>query len=141
MAERSDEEEERGFVVIDRRGRSDEQEHGPDAPEPEAREPDAAAPGAREARPAGASAEASGPAKVDFSMLVLSLSHSAFFHLGLVEDPVTQQSGPVDKALARTDIDMLEILQEKTQGNLTSEEEKLLQSLLYDLRLRFVQAG
>ncbi len=130
MTEGRDEKEDRGFVVIDRRGRSDEEEQAEEAREN-------AAPADPEARPAPPGE--SGAPKVDFSMLILSVSHSAFFHLGLVEDPATQQTAPVDKALARSDIDMLEILQEKTQGNLTPEEEKLLQSLLYDLRMRFVE--
>ncbi len=134
MPEGSDSKEERGFVVIDRRGR-DEEEAASEAPA-------ASAPEAGEAAPASSAPtdEPEAP-KVDLSMLILSVSHSAFYHLGLVEDPATQQTGPVDKALARNDIDLLEVLQEKTRGNLTAEEEKLLESLLYDLRMRFVEAG
>jgi len=131
MTEGKDEKDDRGFVVIDRRGRSDEETQAEEAQED-------AAP-ADPVQP-GPSPEEPGAPRVDFSMLILSVSHSAFYHLGLVEDPATQQTAPVDKALARSDIDMLEILQEKTQGNLTPEEEKLLQSLLYDLRMRFVEA-
>lgn len=127
MTESKDEKDDRGFVVIDRRGRSEEEEKASEEAAP------------TEAPPSAPPDEAGAP-KIDFSMLILSVSHSAFYHLGLVEDPATQQTGPVDKVLARSDIDMLEILQEKTRGNLTPEEEKLLQSLLYDLRMRFVEA-
>lgn len=125
-------EQERGFVVIDRRGRGGDEEPA----EEQAEEAPAPRAGPQEAEPSG---EGAAP-KVDFSMLVLSFSHSAFYHLGLVEDPGTHRKGPVDKNLARSDIDMLELLQEKTRGNLTPDEEKLLQSLLYDLRMRFVEA-
>jgi len=132
MTEGRDEKDDRGFVVIDRRGRSDEEQEAGGAEEK-------AGLADSEAGPTPAPEEPGAP-KVDFSMLILSVSHSAFYHLGLVEDPTTQQTAPVDRTLARSDIDMLEILQEKTQGNLTPEEEKLLQSLLYDLRMRFVEA-
>jgi hypothetical protein len=131
MTEGRDEKDDRGFVVIDRRGRSDE--------EPVAQAQENAAPADPEEQPPPPPGEPAAP-RVDFSMLILSVSHSAFYHLGLVEDPATKQTAPVDKALARSDIDLLEILQEKTQGNLTPEEEKLLQSLLYDLRMRFVES-
>jgi hypothetical protein len=132
MTEGRDEKDDRGFVVIDRRGRSDEEQQTGEAEEKAARPEPEARPTPRPGEP--------GVPKVDFSMLILSVSHSAFYHLGLVEDPTTQQTPPVDKVLARSDIDMLEILQEKTRGNLTPEEDKLLQSLLYDLRMRFVEA-
>ena len=130
MSEDPEKKEERGFVVIDRRGRDEEEpQQSSEAPE------------ASQAAPASPPGEETERPKVDFSMLILSVSHSAFYHLGLVEDPATGKAGPVDKALARNDIDLLEVLEEKTRGNLTSEEEHLLSSLLYDLRLRFVEAA
>jgi hypothetical protein len=57
-----------------------------------------------------------------------------------VPDPETNQPGTVDKVLARQTIDTLELLQEKTRGNLDAEEDHLLESLLYELRMRFVEA-
>lgn len=78
--------------------------------------------------------------EVNFSSFLLSLSSSALLHLGEVPDP---QSGEKQKdlALAKHSIDIIGLLKEKTKGNLTQDEEKLLDHLLYDLRMRFVNAN
>jgi len=75
---------------------------------------------------------------VDFATFVLSLSHSALLHLGDAQHPET---GQVEKnlSLARQTIDLLGMLEEKTRGNLTGEEERLIGQILYDLRMRFVE--
>jgi hypothetical protein len=75
--------------------------------------------------------------RLDFSTFILSLIGTAYVHLGDAEDP-DGLSGR-DLALARQDIDLLGLLQEKTRGNLTGEEERLLEQALYDLRLRYVE--
>jgi len=77
--------------------------------------------------------------EIDFSTFILSLSTSALYHLGLVDDPQTGERGQPDLALASQTIDTLAILQEKTRGNLDDEEDRLLDSLLYELRMRFVE--
>ncbi len=76
---------------------------------------------------------------IDFSTLVLSLATSAMVHMGLV--PETEGS-PVEKnlALAHQSIDTLDMLQSKTRGNLSDDETKLLQSVLYELRMSYVKA-
>ena len=78
--------------------------------------------------------------KVNFSSFLLSLSSSTLLHLGEIPDP---QSGEKKKdlALAKQSVDIISMLKEKTKNNLTEEEEKLLEHLLYDLRMRFVQAS
>ena len=78
--------------------------------------------------------------EVNFSSFLLSLSSSALLHLGEIPDP---QSGEKmkDMALAKQSIDILNLLKEKTTGNLTEEEKNLLENLLYDLRMRFVKAS
>ena len=86
-------------------------------------------------------APASDLPRIDFSTFILSLSTSALYHLGLVEDPQTGKREEPDLDLASQTIDTLALLQEKTQGNLDSEEEHLLQSLLYELRMRFVEVS
>jgi hypothetical protein len=76
---------------------------------------------------------------VDFHTFVLSLGSSALLHLGEIEHPdvgATQKDLP----MAKHTIDILVMLEQKTKGNLTAAEEKLIQSLLYDLRLRYVEA-
>ena len=77
--------------------------------------------------------------KIDFSTFVLSLVGSAFVHLGDSPDPDGREGRDLD--LARQDIDLLGLLEEKTKGNLTGEEERLLQQALYDLRLRWVEVA
>jgi len=76
--------------------------------------------------------------EIDFFSFVLSLSTSAFIQLGVVQDPVTKQSAK-DLPLAKQTIDLIGMLKEKTKGNLTSEEEKLVDNVLYDLRMRYVK--
>jgi len=77
---------------------------------------------------------------VDFHTFVLSLGSSALLHLGELEHP-EGGSAEKDLPLAKHTIDILSMLEEKTKGNLTPAEEKLIQSLLYDLRLRYVNAS
>ncbi len=78
--------------------------------------------------------------EINFSSFLLSLSSSTLLHLGEIADP---QSGEKKKdlALAKQSIDIICLLKEKTKGNLSQEEEKLLEHLLYDLRVRFVKAS
>ena len=77
--------------------------------------------------------------EIDFSTLVLSLATSAMVHMGLVPNP---EGGASDEnlPLAHQTIDTLELLQNKTRGNLTDDETKLLQSVLYELRMSYVKA-
>ena len=77
---------------------------------------------------------------VDFTTFVVSLSHSALLHLGDAPHPQNGKS-VVDLPLARQTIDLLSLLQEKTHGNLTGAEERVLSQALYDLRLRYVEVS
>ncbi len=77
--------------------------------------------------------------RIDFYTFVLSLASSAFVHLGDAPHPETGQPGKPDLALAEQMIDILAMIRDKTKGNLTPEEERFLETLLTDLRLRFVQ--
>lgn len=76
---------------------------------------------------------------VDFSGFVVSLASSAFVQLGLEPDPTTGQKVDAEPEFARQTIDMLALLKEKTRGNLTEDEARLLDAVLYDLRMRYVQ--
>ena len=76
---------------------------------------------------------------MDFSTLLLSLSTTALYQMGLAPDPSTGQTRGPDALLARQTIDTLEMLRKKTRGNLDADEEKLFDSLLYELRMRFVE--
>ena len=80
-----------------------------------------------------------GPGQIDFSTLIFSLATGAIINLGLAPDPVTKkvQKNP---ELAKQNIEILVLLQDKTKGNLTSEEAQLLENLLTEVRLKYVQA-
>lgn len=78
------------------------------------------------------------PGPIDFYTFVLSLGSSAFVHLGDAPHPETGEEIPPNLPLAQQTIDLLDMLREKTRGNLTAEEEKFLENLLMDLRLRYV---
>lgn len=77
--------------------------------------------------------------EVNFNSLIFSLSSSALLHFGEIADPQTGEKKK-DFALAKHTIDVIAMLQEKTQGNLTDEEQKFLESILTDLRWRYVKA-
>jgi hypothetical protein len=78
--------------------------------------------------------------QVSFSDLVLMLATMAAVHFGEMGDPVTGETRK-NMAAAGQMIDLLAILQQKTQNNLSPEESQLLETLLYELRLRFIDAS
>jgi hypothetical protein len=102
-----------GFTIVDRRGSRSEEEPAAVPPLP----------------------------KADFAGLALSLATSALFHLGLIADPESGEPGQKNLALARHSIDTLELLEEKTRGNLTGEEATLLANLLTELRVRYIESS
>jgi len=78
--------------------------------------------------------------KIDFSTFAISLGTSALYHMGVVEGPQGDESPHKDLALARQTVDTLEMLAEKTRGNLDEQERRLMESLLFELRMRFVES-
>jgi hypothetical protein len=82
--------------------------------------------------------EDTGP--LTFSAVLLGVASTTLIHLGASPNPETGEVR-VDLETAREWIDVLELLHVKTKGNLTADEEKLIGSLLNDLRLRFVEAN
>ena len=77
---------------------------------------------------------------ISFTQFVLSLGTTAAVHFGDLPDPVSGQRSETNLLAAAQMIDLLALLQEKTRGNLDPAEAKLLEDLLYDLRMRFVEA-
>lgn len=77
---------------------------------------------------------------VTFLGFVLSLAHTAAVHFGDVPDPVSGQASPANLPAAQQMIEILALLEEKTRGNLTAEERQFLEQILYELRLRYVEA-
>ena len=84
--------------------------------------------------------EGPGASDLTFSGFVLSLATPAAFHFGDLEDPETGRRGEPDLASAGRIIEVLTMLQEKTRGNLIPEEDRVLDDLLYELRMRYVRA-
>ncbi len=76
--------------------------------------------------------------KLNFATFIFSLNSSAFVQLGLIEDPATGQKTK-NLHLAKQTIDILGMLEEKTCGNLTKEEESMLKHILYDLRVLYIK--
>jgi hypothetical protein len=77
---------------------------------------------------------------ITFAQFILSLGTTAAVHFGDLPDPVTGQQGETNLIAAAQMIDLIALLQDKTRGNVDPAEAKLLDDLLYDLRMRFVQA-
>jgi len=80
------------------------------------------------------------PPPIDFVTFITSLSAAALLHMGVMPDPDTNQPNP-NLPLARQTIDLVQMLREKTLGNLTDEEQHLIDGILYDLKMRYVKAA
>jgi hypothetical protein len=126
-----DEEKEKGFVVKDKRFSAKKE----DEEESKIREE------AKTEKPPGENAAAQeGPLpEIDFTHFMFSLSTSALIQLGEIEDPFTKKLVK-NLPLAKQTIDLIGMLNEKTKGNLTPDEEKVMQYVLYDLRMRYVKS-
>jgi hypothetical protein len=130
----------RGFRVTDRRRFSEEGEAKPAEEADEvgvAQSPESPAPAQGEEKPEEPYLTAP-EEPVSFSTFVLGLSTQALFHLGEIADPSTGRAD-ADLAAAKHVIDILGILKTKTRNNLEQAEEQLLDAVLYDLRLKFVE--
>jgi hypothetical protein len=128
--EKGNEEREKGFVVKDRRFTA--KKEGEESPQPKVEKREESP---REEKP---EQDASLP-EITFPSLLLSLSTSALIQLGEIQDPVSKQTVK-NLPLAKQTIDLIGMLKEKTKGNLTSDEEKLMENILYDLKLMYVKA-
>ena len=80
------------------------------------------------------------PIKADFATLILSIAHSAKIAIGDIEDP-KNPGQKKDLNMAQFNIDLLSILKDKTKNNLENQEEQLINAILSDLQLRFIQAS
>ncbi len=110
-----------GFTIVDKRGVDEE-------------------PGAEEQAAPERPSQRSLP-EVDFGTFVISLGTSALYHMGMVPDPETGKPAEPNLPVARQTIDTVEMLQDKTQGNLSDEESNLIKNLLTELRMRYLEAA
>lgn len=129
------EDEKSGIKVTDKRRFTEEGDSRAGGEEPPAKPREDVQPKAKEKKAAGNTREIP---PIDFPTFILSLASSAQVHLGLIPNPA---SGKPEKnlELAKQTIDILAVLQEKTRGNLAKEEDRLLEGILYDLRMKFVE--
>jgi len=125
---KNDQDQEKGFVIKDKRFSARKE-------------------GSEESKPAGEKRVEETPEEgevplpeINFANFLFSLSTSALIQLGEIPDPLSQKPGK-NLALAKQTIDLIGLMKEKTKGNLTPPEEKLVESLLYDLRMRYVKAA
>ncbi len=79
--------------------------------------------------------------KVSFIAFIFSLASNAAVHFGDLPDPMTNETREPDLEAASQLIEIIAMLEEKTRGNLTAEERQLLDQVLYELRMRYVEAG
>lgn len=130
--EKKDEEKEKAFVVKDKRFSAKKEEKG----ESQIKEEGKIVGTSQE----DISAQEEPLPEVDFTNFIFSLSTSVLIQLGEIQDPFTQKSAK-NLPLAKQTIDLIGMLKEKTKGNLTPEEERVIEYVLYDLRMRYVKAA
>jgi len=133
MGKDEDEKPSRGFKVADRRRFVDDAESAP-AADAKAEEPAPASP-----PPTEAPHDHEPHEEINFTTFVMGLTTQALMHLGEIADPAQPQAP--DLPAAKQMIDLLGILRDKTTGNLDAAEEQLLASMLYDLRMRYVEVS
>jgi len=133
-------EEEKGFVIKDRRSLDEKGDLKESPPKEKKPEEKSVKQEAGKQEPAKEQEQRIPLPEVSFNSLIFSLSSSALLHLGEIQDPYTGQN-KTDLPLAKHTIDLIALLKTKTKGNLTDEETKFLESVLADLRWRFVKAS
>ena len=79
--------------------------------------------------------------QLSFTAFVLSLASTAAIHFGDLPDPISGESIAPNLEAATQMIEILSLLEQKTRGNLTTEEREILGQVLYELRMRFVEAN
>jgi Domain of unknown function (DUF1844) len=131
-----EERDERSFTVSDRRFSARRETE--DRPSESSQAAPSSTEQSTQAQPPGSGQRTTAPEGINFASFLISLGTQAFMHLGDIPNPMTQQREK-DLPAAKHMIDLLGILEAKTKGNLTGDEERLLQQLLMDLRLRYVR--
>lgn len=126
--------EDKGFTVNDRRFFSQTEEEKERLRKETRKTPEAPA-----SSPESEPETRTGPLPaITFASFIISLSSTAFMHLGDIPEPTTGKEKK-DLPLAKQTIDLLGLLREKTRNNLSTEEENLFDHILFDLRMRYVK--
>jgi hypothetical protein len=127
---KSDEEQEKSFTVRDKRFSSKKNDKGESEIKGDEK--------VEEPLPEGTSHQGEPLPEIDFINFIFSLSTSALIQLGEIQDPFSQTLAK-NLPLAKQTIDLIGMLKEKTKGNLPPQEERVVESVLYDLRMRYVK--
>jgi len=139
MASEDGKQEGKGFTVQDRRRFSPETgEARADAADSREGTADSANPSVAQATASSEAQQESLP-EINFSTFVISLSTQALMHLGEIASPISGKIDP-DVLAAKQMIDILGMIKEKTSGNLNANEARLMQEILFDLRMKYVEA-
>ncbi|MEA3280160.1 MAG: DUF1844 domain-containing protein [Thermodesulfobacteriota bacterium] len=132
-------EEDKGFIIKDRRIFAEENQ---EKEEKEDKKESAGEKVKDQARKETAPEEKQEPEihlpEINFPTFIISLNASALVHLGVIEDPATGKKVK-NLPMGKQTIDVLSMLEEKTRGNLSKEEENMLKHILYDLRIIYVK--
>ena len=144
--DREEEEKSKGFKVEDRRRFSAEGElkpehrgpEAPPAPEPAAPQPPPTSAGPSPAASTAPPTGAGSPEEITFATFMVGLSTQALMHLGEIRDP-QNQNAPISLVAAQQLIDIIGMLQAKTRGNLDRDEEALVDAILFELRMKYVE--
>ena len=141
MASEDEKQEGKGFTVQDRRRFSPEtgeaREESSAQPAPSAEETSQPAQDSRAT--AGSQTAQEILPEINFSTFVISLSTQVLMHLGEMASPLSGKVEP-DVPVAKQMIDILAMLQDKTRGNLSANEDQLMKDVLFDLRMKYVEA-
>jgi hypothetical protein len=131
-------EDKKDFVVKDRRIFADEGKDKEEVKDEKSSEKEAEKKKSENTEPETQETKESQLPEMNFPTFIMSMNASALVHLGVIEDPA---SGKKERnlPLAKQTIDILTMLEEKTRGNLSEDEEKMLKSILYDLKIIFVK--
>jgi hypothetical protein len=130
----------KAFTVQDRRRFSSETgEARSDAPEESSGTAQTAATPGEQSAEAKPGSEPEPLPEINFSAFVISLSTQALMHLGEIASPVSGKV-EIDVPVAKQMIDIIGMLREKTRGNLNASEDRLMEDILFDLRMKYVEA-
>jgi hypothetical protein len=130
-SDREKEEQEKSFTVRDKRFSAQKEEEGDLKVKEEKK--------GGEFQEGGSPEQEAVLPEINFINFLFSISTSALIQLGEIEDPISQQTVK-NLPLAKQTIDIIGMLKEKTKGNLTPDEAKLIENILFDLRMRYVKA-
>ena len=135
-----------GFTIIDRRtgAKTSQEESSSDVEESKTTKTtdkkDEAVKTRQEDEPQADTSEQMLLPEVDFPSFIMSLCTSVFIHLGEIPDPTTNETKQ-NLPLAKQTIDLISMLKEKTEGNRTSDEDKLLDEMLYTMRMKYLSTS